>query len=389
MLQIVNELPSHVFWKDKEGVYIGCNNAFSSTFDLKPEEIVGKTDYDLPVEPETASAFIHDDRHVMESKQPKLNILEQQTFLNGSEKILLTSKVPLLSENGDVMGILGIYTDVTEKKQLENELIARNKELKHGKLQLEKVLSRYKKFVLNQEHDMRIPASNVLGLANALLLHLTDPECIEMAEYLRKSAQAQLDYQNSLLDIIYLFNEETELYRRRFELKKVFKQIEDMFLCSFREKQLDFILEYDNNLPRILVGDWFRLQQILLRLISNAVEFTEPGGKIWLRCKGEQQKERERECLLIVEIEDTGIGIVQEDLDVIFEPFVRLTLSNIGKYAGRGVGLTFVKKLVEDLRGEIDVKSILGEGTIFQLFIPYTISLSNKPTSELSTAKKI
>lgn len=135
-----------------------------------------------------------------------------------------------------------------------------------------------------------------------------------------------------------------------------------------------------DELPQYLTGDWFRLQNCLMQLVSNAIKYTEEGGKLYLRCSFKEQNHNS--ILLDIQVEDNGIGIEQDKCDTIFEPFVRLTLSNIGKYQGRGVGLAYVKKMVEEMNGEIDVNSTPGKGSVFQLTIPMKISLNQEAVPE-------
>jgi signal transduction histidine kinase len=220
-----------------------------------------------------------------------------------------------------------------------------------------------------------------MGIAEALMDNLSDdPENHKLAHLIFESAKAQKAYHNSILDGIYLFEHQTETITRRFSLKKLVKEVELIYACAFEENQLQFKLVYDDRIPRFLWGDWFRLEQILVALLSNAVKFTETGDEILLRCQLDGHKENK--VILSIEIEDTGLGIEGDKLNTIFEPFVRLSLSNLGKYSGRGLGLTFVKKMVAELEGEINVRSVVGVGSVFHLLLPFEASLSNTPTSE-------
>ncbi len=368
---IIARMPGHVYWLDTNNVYLGCNEAQAKDAGLdSPKDIIGKTNYDLPWK-EQANVLNAINNMVMKTKIE--HIAEEESLLaDGSKNIYHSIKAPLFDENNDVSGVLGISFDITDKKKLENELKSKNTEL-------ERVLAKYKNFVLNQEHDIRTPVSSVAGLAGILLDRLKDPEDIKIAQLLLQSAEAQKAYQNTMIDSLYLFQRETERYSRRFDLRKKLGQVENIFLCAFHEKQLNFSLKYDETIPKKLIGDWFRLQQILVCLLSNATKFTEANGRIELRCQGISKTDQE--VVVMIEIEDSGIGIEENKLETIFEPFVRLTLSNLGKYEGRGLGLTFVKKMVEELCGEIDITSVVGKGTVVQLLLPYRVSLSDKSPS--------
>ena len=127
LLQLVlNNIPSYVFWKDRNSTYLGCNLKFAKSAGLdSPIEIIGKTDYDLPWSKEESDFFRKIDKEVMDSRIPQVNFEEPQTINDGSTKWLRTSKIPLFDENDNVIGILGTYEDITERKQMELELIAK------------------------------------------------------------------------------------------------------------------------------------------------------------------------------------------------------------------------------------------------------------------------
>ena len=127
LIQIIDTIPQFVFWKDRDSVYLGCNIVFARAAGIeRPEEIVGKTDYDLPWLPEETEAYRSDDRTVMESNRPKAHIIEQQLQAAGVRYWVDTTKVPLCNDKGEVYGILGIYENITERKAVEE---SRNKAL--------------------------------------------------------------------------------------------------------------------------------------------------------------------------------------------------------------------------------------------------------------------
>src|SRR5687767_5778395 len=123
ILELLKQLPSYVFWKNTECVYLGCNDAFARSLGLaSPQDVIGKTDFDLPTAKEESEAYQEDDRQVMRTGEPKLNIEETQTFPDGRRIILLTNKVPLRDKNEKIIGVLGIYTDITKQKMAEQAL---------------------------------------------------------------------------------------------------------------------------------------------------------------------------------------------------------------------------------------------------------------------------
>ncbi len=127
---VINSVPHSIFWKNKESIYLGCNSIFAKQVGLKNQnEIIGKSDYDLPWVKIEADAYISDDKEVIESKKPKEHIIEQLQKIDGTRIWIDTTKIPLLDNNGNVLGILGIFSDITERKKQEEELIESHERL--------------------------------------------------------------------------------------------------------------------------------------------------------------------------------------------------------------------------------------------------------------------
>lgn len=361
--RVLNVIPGHIYWKDVKGRYLGCNKQQALSLGMTADEMIGKTDFELPWKSRAQELSDVDQRVMRENR--KIEVEETVQLPNNDYlSTFLTQKTPLLNDNGDIVGIIGVSQDITEKKRLKDRQ--------------EEILAKYQEFVSNQEHDIRTPISCVVGLSESLIDLLSEPEHIELAKHINESAKAQQAYQNSLIDGIYLFEEQTESFSRRFNLKTTIEEVKSIYACAFKANQLSVEMLYDESLPRYLWGDWFRLQKILVCLLSNSVKFTESGGKVWIRCNGISKSEQE--IVLSIEVEDTGVGIAEDKLATIFEPFSRLTLSNLGRYPGRGLGLTLAKKMVRELNGEIDVTSVIGKGSVFHLLVPFQQSLSSKNT---------
>ncbi len=149
---IINHLPHYIFWKDRELKFRGCNKYFAQQFNLKDSsELIGKTDADFPWSG-TASMekYIKDDKKIISTGKPKLNYEEIQKQPNGEDKVVLVSKVPIHDRNGSISGLLGIYTDITERKKAELALQA-------AKEAAEEASAAKTEFIRNMSHDMRTP----------------------------------------------------------------------------------------------------------------------------------------------------------------------------------------------------------------------------------------
>ena len=370
---IIQHVPHTIFWKDENCVYLGCNKAFSDGAGLgSPKEIVGKTDYDLPWAKSETDAYIKDDEEVMHSKTPKLNIEEPQTSPDGQKIILLTSKVPMLDEQNEVIGVLGIYTDITELKQKELEL-------KKAKEKAELASHMKAEFTANMGHDIRTPLTGMIGAAAALEHIVKEPEAKEYAHDMLVASRRLLNLLNEILEITQLDLNRKSTKAVVFDLQEIVVSLEELLKPSFREKRIKFIINYDVHLPKIFDGKAIFIHRILLNLLGNALKFT-PVGEIKLTVSLLETNKGIAKVRFVVA--DTGVGIPSDKFNIIFEPFTRLNSSYEGIYSGTGLGLYIVKQLVELLEGHIDVQSTVGKGTRF------TITLSLKKTKQKSLSKK-
>ena len=190
---LINNIPTAVFWKDADLVFRGCNKEFSQQFGFSdPEKIIGKTDFDFPFSEHLRKKYNKDDREVLAGIY-KVNYEEKQTQPNGSQKTLLVSKVPYYDDNQKIIGILGIYTDISHLKEIEqNLLIAKEKAENANQVKTE--------FIRNMEHDIRTPFCGIWGLANLLHEEETDPLKKSYLDDISSSAKELMDFCNSILD---------------------------------------------------------------------------------------------------------------------------------------------------------------------------------------------
>lgn len=369
VLELLKQLPSYVFWKNTDSIYLGCNDAFAKAVGLNsPLEIIGKTDYDLPIQMKEIASYQADDQLVMSSKCPKLNIEETQTFPDGQTVVLLTSKVPLCNNKGEVIGVLGIYSDITERKKLEEDL-------RNAKEKAEEANRLKTQFIQNMEHDIRTPFNGVYSLASFLhenIDALSKEEEKEMLGDIVASAQLLLSYCNNILDFAKTSEGELPVVAKKFDLICLIDNIVILEKPAIKSKDLQLNLQLPEDIPNILIGDEYRLQQILINLLGNAVKFTNK-GQIDLNVN--VVKRENKDIILRFTIRDTGIGIPQNKQLLIFEKFTRLESSNKGIFKGLGLGLSIVKQYVEELEGEIDLKSEIGQGTSFICTLPFKLPL--------------
>lgn len=373
---IVNTVPNTIFWKDRHSIFLGCNELFAKLAGLKsPKDIVGKSDYDLPWSKEQSDHYRAIDKEVMLSGQPKLNVEEFQTLENGIDTVLLTSKVPLRDAYGNITGVLGVYTDITERKQVEEAL-------KLAKEKAEVANLAKTEFLENMRHDIRTPLSGIVGCAQLIQMQANNPKKVAAyAEDLVQSSDALLDFLNKILESIKVASGEIPLLKQKFDLHQILEQAVHLNKPQADIKHLNLHLKYDKTIPAYLLGDPIRIQRIILELLTNALKFTDK-GEINLAARLMRNKTRTGQMVIELSVSDTGMGIPREKQNEIYTRFTRLTPSYQGIYSGTGLGLSVVKQFIDDLGGEIQLDSQPNQGSTFRCFIPLYESLSTNDEGE-------
>jgi two-component system aerobic respiration control sensor histidine kinase ArcB len=362
---IISCMPCYVYWKDVDFVYLGCNELSAKLLKLNTKkDIVGKTDYDFGVPKEIADAYRKIDEEIIRTGKPQLNI-EEYHQIEGDSRELLGNKMPIFNENGKIIGLVGIAVDITERKKWEKELIkAKEAAESANKLKSE--------FIHNMEHDIRTPFVGILGITNILEELETDSTKKQMILDIYFCAQELLEYSCGILDFSRIDAGEFPVNSRKFDINELVNSIAFIETPAAKMKGLDFRVEFDTDVPSFLIGDEYRLKRILINLLSNAIKFT-PKGYVKLTVKS-LKKER-RNILLNFIVEDSGIGIKKEKLNTIYEKFGRLMPSNQGLYKGHGFGLRIVKQFVEEMEGDIEINSTLGEGSQFICTLSFKLPL--------------
>lgn len=373
---VINHIPGDVYWKNKEGVYIGINTTGSNSLRKmnllwKTEDIIGKTDYEL-YDKETADLFRKNDLDVMRTGV-EITKEEVANLPSGDKKIHLSTKQPLYDEGGNVNGIVGNTIDITYLKKIESQLIEQKEKAEEADLIKTE-------FIRNMEHDIRTPFSGIWGMANYLWEQETDPIKKEYLGDITQCAKELLDYCNGILDFSNVESGAYTIFDKKFDLESLINRVMKVEMPAAKHSDLLFRNEYDQNIPKILIGDPNRVYRILINLVSNSIKFTHTGS-VELIVKLLEQ--RNKLILIRFIVKDTGIGIPTEKKDFIFEKFSRLSLSNKGAYKGIGLGLRVVKQFMHELEGEIDVVSDSKNGTQFICTVPFKQPLTNDFVDEL------
>ncbi len=365
--QLVDLLPCAIFWKDINSTFLGCNQHFAKLANLShPDQIIGKTDYDCPWSKVQSDNYRTDDLQVMHSKVPRLNIEENITLPNGDSKTIQTSKVPLLNQKGEVYGVLCLFIDITEQKH-------KQKLLQQAKLAAEQADKTKMQFILNMQHDIRTPLSGISGLAKMLSYRESNHDKKASIDDIAKCSEELMNYFNAIFEHSKAESGELSHTEKPFNLIDTIKSVVRIEQVLAKQKKLKLIVDLNDNLPKILLGDEMRLRRILINLVSNAIKFTHD-GEVAISASSIKGNSAQTKIIRI-DVRDTGIGIPEEQQGVIYERFTRGTASYKGIYKGRGLGLRLVKKFIHDLDGEIHVDSAEGRGSTFTILIPFRVPL--------------
>lgn len=367
---IFSRLPGSIYWKDKNGVYLGCSDDMCNFLGMSREQIIGHTDdyigHILGWPKEISATAMKDDRDVISTNAPKLNI-EEVPFTDKNGKIIhqITSKVPLMDNNGEVVGVLGFSVDITERKHMEEDL-------KKAKEAAEIADAAKTEFIANMSHDIRTPLSGIVGLGNIVEKEIQDLNQRTKISDIVKSANELLNMLNEILDVVTVGNiTVNEIHEEPFDIFYLVQTILDLEQSSVDLKKIHLISNIDEKIPKVLVGDHKKIHHIILNLVGNAIKFTKKGQ---VTVKIGLTETQNNKVKLLFEVSDTGIGIPPESISKVFELFYKLTPSYKGLDKGHGIGLHIVKTYTELLGGQIYVESKLNEGSKFSFNLTLKIA---------------
>ncbi len=357
LYSLIDSIPDLIYYKDLEGVYLGCNPAFGKFVGCHRRDVVGKTDYDL-FSKNVADFFREQDRLMLISGQARSNV-EWVDYPDGRHVPLDMLRTPYYGPYGEILGLVGIGRDITKQKQLEEEL-------KKAKVAAEEASKAKSSFLASMSHEIRTPMSGIIGMTDLLKDTKLTKEQVEYLDIIRKSSDSLLAIINDILDISKIEAGKVELESIDFDLRETLEDMNDLMAIKAAEKSIEYVYLIDHDVPSRLKGDPGRLRQILINLIGNAIKFTSEGEvTLHVSCKGET----ELQAILGFSVKDTGIGIPAKHIDKLFDKFTQVDMSTTRKYGGTGLGLAISKQLCEMMGGQMTAQSEVGKGSIFRFTV--------------------
>jgi PAS domain S-box-containing protein len=370
---LMDHIPDVIYFKDKKGRLLMVNQAHAKGLGLKPEEVIGKSDFDF-FPKERAETMFKDDQSVMTSGKPIIDKIERATRADGVDNYVSTTKIPRYDNNGNIIGLIGITRDITHRVQIET--LRKEKEIISKKLEALEELNRTKsEFVSVVSHELRTPLTVIRESVSLIYETLAGPINDQQKKYLKLSLINIARLKKIIDDLL----ETSRIEGGKIKLHYSLVNLNDLLLdnAEFYKKQAqDKGISLEYNLPREQINiflDAERINQVISNLIDNALKFTETNGKITVEARSVENGVR-------VGVLDTGIGMSKKDLPTVFNKFVQAVKDESAKRKGVGLGLAIAKDLVALHGGNIWAESKLGMGSKFYFNLPFYYSLSMMDT---------
>ena len=361
-----------------EGKIMDMNQATANIIGLSRNEITDSDFFNYFTEPQMARE-VYQEVFAMGSVADSPLTLRH---INGKLTDVLFNGSVFKDEEGNVLGVVIVARDVTEQNRIATELTDAKElaELSNDIAQEAKSVAQTatrkaedavrakQQFLSNMSHEIRTPMNAIIGFTKVVLKTELTPKQKEYLNAIKTSGDALIVLINDILDLAKVDAGHMTFEQIPFRMESSLFAMLHIFETKIYEKNLKLNIEYDQNIPKVLVGDPVRLHQIILNLVSNAVKFTTVGA---ITVNVKLIDEDETKAIIQFSVSDTGIGIDKTKLENIFENFQQASSDTSRLYGGTGLGLAIVKQLVEPQGGKITVVSELSKGSTFSFILPF------------------
>ncbi|HOO83048.1 MAG TPA: PAS domain-containing protein [Prolixibacteraceae bacterium] len=362
MLQLlIDHIPSAIYIKNSSSEFVRANKALAKMHGVKfVDQLIGKTDFDFYSNTE-AEKLRNEEINIFKTGKPIYNKIEQFDFKTEAVKWVTTTKIPYKNNNGQIEGIVGISTDITEQMLIKQKL-------EFAKQKAEEASKAKSNFLSNMSHEIRTPMNGIIGMAELLSMTPLDDEQQKIVGIIARSGNNLLNIINDILDLSKIDTGKLSLETDTIYIKDVIDEVVEQMTISANESGNEIQVKYDYNIPEMLNGDKLRLKQIFANLVSNSIKFTRK-GQITIDAKYIGHSETHH-CVKFMVI-DNGIGIDTSHIDHIFESFTQADSSTTRKYGGTGLGLAISSQLIKMMGGQLKVISEKNMGSTFYFEIMF------------------
>lgn len=362
LLQLIfDTIPQGVWWKDRDLGYLGCNLRAARDAGLSsPEFIIGKTDAELPWR-DLADRYQRDDRQVLETGVPKIHYEEDLRTANGSVMRVSACRIPLRDQAGVILGVLGTYEDITERRRSTAALETAVEDLRRSNEELEQ-------FAYVASHDLQEPLRMVASFTQLLAERYRGKLDERADKYIAYAVDGARRMQELINALLTLSRVGTHGYQfERVALSEIVAEVRLLLHQAIEESQATIV---SSDLPTV-VADRVQMLQLLQNLVGNAIKFrSEHPPLISISARREPG-------FHVISVKDNGIGIDPRYHERVFAIFQRL--HERGRYTGSGIGLAIAKKIAERHGGRISIDSTLGAGACFRFTLSTSLVATVKP----------
>ncbi len=345
-----------------DGRIIRANESFCEMSGFSCEELQGQDGGDLLLDSEEKELMTARNTGRTEGKE---DVYELRVFNKNKEtRYWLVSAAPLLGDDGEVHGSIGIHWDITEMKQLEFELKgARHKAEESSKAKA--------MFLANMSHEIRTPLNGIVGMAEQLAQSQLDADQRYFVDIMRSASSTLLSIINDVLDITKIESGKFSIETTPFNLNETIRRTLSIFGEKAKQTNVSLDIELMDDRGIMHLGDPHRLSQVLFNIVGNAMKFTQAG---YVRVTSHLARGENDICLVSFSIEDTGVGMDMAYLTKVFEAFTQEDASVTRKFGGSGLGLSIARNIVHIMGGTLEIESEKGKGTRVNIRIPMRIS---------------
>ena len=356
------ELATNPLFIIREGRCTDCNQSAADLLGCERSELLGASplDFSPPEQEQGGSSEAEIRAHLEQAINQRVAQFDWVHRRMDGTLVWVNVLLTRITDDDHPL-ILASLHEITEQRKIEAEI-------RVAKARAEAANNAKSQFLANMSHEIRTPMNGVIGMNDLLLTtELTDKQR-SYANTVRDSGLGLLHLLNDILDFSKIEAGKLQLECQTFELRGLVNNILKTFDHQMRESEITLIHSLEEQLPERIDGDANRLSQILINLIGNALKFTQ-NGTVEFRVR--RQDHSKKEVTLRFEVEDTGIGIPEDRLPLLFQKFSQTDSSTARDYGGSGLGLAICRELVEMMNGRIGVKSVFGEGSLFWCEIPF------------------
>jgi PAS domain S-box-containing protein len=343
---------------DPSGIITDVNKQMEALTDCTRDELIGAPFKKYFTDPQRAEEGI---KLVLSEKKVTDYELTARNR-DGIEAVVSLNATTFYDRDRVLQGVFAAARDVTDRKLLDQVLQEKTTELETAKAVAEKANLAKSDFLSNMSHEIRTPMNAIIGMSHLALKTELTPRQRDYIKKIKSSSRHLLNIINDILDFSKIEEGKLTIEHTEFELEKVLGKVANLISDKISAKGVELVFDVDRNVPPNLIGDSLRLEQILINFCNNAVTFTEHGEiDIIIRLK----EQSDADVLIYCAVRDTGIGLTEEQIGLLFQRFSQADTSITREFGGTGLGLAISKNLAELMGGEVGVDSELGKGSTF------------------------